>query len=103
MYMNVLGLKSHGVNKLMWASVFDNKTQDPDSWFYRRAKWKYCRAWLPHRCSRSKKWIWLRRAYCGTVYYEHLQERMSNHKLIMEQRWFTVKEWFLISLTINTG
>ena len=35
--------------------------------FYYRAGWQLKFAWMPHRCIRSGKFIWLEYAYLGTA------------------------------------
>ena len=69
--------------------------EDDVNWFYKRADWEWCFAWLPHRCDRTGVWIWLRYAYRGTVRYEHLVERMYDKHLVMERRWVTTDEWII--------
>lgn len=68
---------------------------DDINWFYKRADWNWSFAWLPRRCDLSGAWIWLRYAYQGTVRYEHLEERISNKRLVMERRWVTTEEWIM--------
>jgi hypothetical protein len=68
------------------------------NWFYKRADWQWTFAWLPHRCDRTGQLIWLKYAYCGTVRYEHLVERMSDKPLTMERRWVTTEEWIVSQL-----
>ncbi len=72
--------------------------QDDVNWFYKRAEWEWCFAWLPHRCDRTRQLIWLQYAYRGTVRYEGLKERISELKLVMERRWLTTEEFIIGSL-----
>jgi hypothetical protein len=41
--------------------------EEADRAFYGRARWSMNFAILPHRCSITKKIIWLRYAYCGVA------------------------------------
>jgi hypothetical protein len=70
--------------------------------FYSRATWKWCFAWLPHRCDRSNQLIWLRYAYRGTVYYESVKGIMTD-RAALTRRWLTTDEFLIGSLkgTIN--
>ena len=66
-----------------------------DSWFYKRAEWEWCFAWLPHRCDRTQQLIWFKYAYRGTVRYEHLVHMGMDKQLVMERRWLTTDEWII--------
>ena len=41
----------------------------PDWLFYKRAKWKYSFAILPHVCEMTKKRLWFEHAYKGVALY----------------------------------
>ncbi len=46
--------------------MIDQGPQTYDA-FYDRVKWKLMFAWLPERCAKTHKLIWLKYAYRGTA------------------------------------
>jgi hypothetical protein len=46
-------------------------------------------AWLPHRCCKSGKWIWLTTAYCGMIVISTPNEN------IVDKRWMHKHEYLL--------
>lgn len=57
--------------------------------FYRRADWLLKFSWLPQRCCKTGKLIWLRKSYRGTVVWTGPGEP------VVETRWVD-KDRFLI-------
>ncbi len=61
--------------------------------FYRIAtKWKLKFALLPHRCIQTRRIIWLKWAYCGTI--ESLYESI----FLREKRWIERDTWLVEKL-----
>jgi hypothetical protein len=54
--------------------------------FYYRAEWQQKFAWLPHRCIRSGKIIWLKYGYIGTAMWT------GPGTPVYEYNWHTVEE-----------
>lgn len=75
----------------------DDEVMSDSDWFYKRAVWQWCFAWLPHRCDRTKQLIWLRYAYRGTVYYENITGVIQPHAP-MTHRWLTMEEYLIGAL-----
>ena len=80
----------------------DDNIMSDDAWFYKRAQWEWCFAWLPHRCNRTNQLIWLHYAYCGTVYYENIKGLVTG-RTVLARRWLTTEEFLIEALkgTIN--
>jgi hypothetical protein len=61
-----------------------------DDWhFYKRADWYYKFAWWPHRCNRSNKLIWLKKAYRGVAMYTGPGDP------VFEYKWITKEDFML--------
>jgi hypothetical protein len=70
---------------------FDPGPLDMIEYFYHRARWKLCFAWLPHRCALTNKLIWLTKAYQGTAVWTgpgdpiaEIRWHRINHHLIFQ-------------------
>lgn len=72
----------------MWTDIVIDRHED--NWFERRAVWQLRLALWPHRSYTSGRWIWLARAYKGTVRY--------SDGVVMETRWLTPEEWLWAQL-----
>ena len=60
-----------------------------DQYFYSKATWQLKFAWLPHRCDRSNKLIWLYFGMKGKAMYGTLTDS------VIEYHWMTVEEHLL--------
>ena len=60
----------------------ENYLKEMDVVFYKLASWNLSFAWLPKRCDKSNKRIWLRRAYKGTAMYTGPGTPVFEHKWI---------------------
>lgn len=59
--------------------------------FYERASWKLQFAWLPTRCDKSRKRIWLQRAYKGTAMYTGPGTPEFEHRWIDQKQFLLYK------------
>ena len=60
--------------------------------FYNHARWRLAFAWLPHRCDKSNRIIWLEMAYLGTaVWYGPGTPTYETH-------WMTKEEYLIWQL-----
>lgn len=60
--------------------------------FYERANWRLAFAWLPKRCDKSNKRIWLQRAYKGTAMYT------GPGTPVFEDRWIDQKKFLFYKI-----
>lgn len=69
-------------------------------YFYRTAEWTKKFAWLPKRCDRTRKLIWLTHGYNGTTTVEIAAFDMGMNKTVtIDTRWLTKQEFILFALT----
>ena len=65
-----------------------------EDWFYRRCVgWDFKFALFPHRCYRSKRWIWLQRAYKGYAFLTGPGEAIG------QVRWHSKEEHLIWLIT----
>ena len=61
-----------------------DKSMNPPEWedqlFFNRAIWYLKFAWLPQRCVKTGKLLWLTRAYKGTVMWTGPGDPVYEHK-----------------------
>lgn len=73
---------------------YNPKSSTEADWvFHKTAIWTKQFAWLPHQCSLTKKYIWLKDAYKGTAIY-----RFQDSHLLSEHRWHDYNEHIIWEL-----
>jgi len=68
-----------------------------ENFWFRRSEWQLRFAWFPHRCEKSRKIIWLARAYCGTLRLKP-DGPTSVFRGVTEKFWLTPQEFVFWSL-----
>lgn len=61
--------------------------------FYKDAKWSLKFVWWPVRCDKSKKLLWMTRAYKGINSFDTLVDAGMYKIKLCEVRWLTKQEF----------